>query len=164
VNGIIIGAVVGSPAFQPPGAVHPFHSPNARTLITERPALWRGPTVARLDYLCRLPVGWNGYRAGPVSFNVAHFALRLLDAVCGPETPAPSLVPGSSGDLQIEWHSQTIDIELHIIAPNVVQAWRETPETGEDGQEVPLTIDFTEVAQWIKTLAEPSSAPIETAA
>ena len=90
VNGIIIGAVVGSPAFQPPGAVHPFHSPNARTLITERPALWRGPTVARLDYLCRLPVGWNGYRAGPVSFNVAHFALRLLDAVCGPETPAPS--------------------------------------------------------------------------
>jgi hypothetical protein len=111
-----------------------------------------------------LPVGWNGYGAGPVNFNTANFALRVLESVCSSDTPAPSIVPGSSGDLQIEWHLETGDIEIHIRAPYDVHAWCETVETGRGGGEAQLTIDFTAVAQWIKSLMEPTRAPVEAAA
>jgi hypothetical protein len=133
-------------------------------LITDRPSAWRAQVVDRLNHLCCLPVGWNGYGAGPVNFQTADFALRVLDSVCSADTPAPSIVPGPSGDLQIEWHLETGDIELHIRAPYDVHAWCETAETGQTGQEVQLTIDFTAVAQWIKGLMEPTRAPVEAAA
>jgi hypothetical protein len=112
-----------------------------------------------------LPIGWDGYRAGPVAFSTAEFAFRVLDAICTQDTPAPSAVPGSSGDLQIEWHVHAGDIEIHVRAPNDVTAWRHMPPyTGPDGEELLLTNNFTEVARWIKNLLEPTSALVGAAA
>jgi hypothetical protein len=146
------------------GVVQALRNRDARVLITDRPSVWRAQVVDRLNYLCCLRVDWNGYGAGPVNFNTANFALRVLESACSSDTPAPSIVPGPSGDLQIEWHPETGDIELHIRAPNDVHAWCEIVGIGQGGQEVQLTIDFTEVAQWIKSLVEPTRAPIEAAA
>ena len=109
-------------------------------------------------------MGWNGYRAGPVEFRTANFALNMLKSVCGPDAPAPSVVPGVNGDLQIEWHLKNGDIELHVRAPNDVHAWRQTPTTHEDGEELTLTVDFTEIVRWIKELTEPASAAVSAAA
>jgi hypothetical protein len=78
--------------------------------------------------------------------------------------PAPNIVPGISGDLQIEWHTEDGDIELDVRAPNEVHAWRETPETGSEGQELSLSNDFTKVAAWLKRLLESTSATIGAAA
>jgi hypothetical protein len=138
--------------------------PRARILIADRPDGWRQPIKERLDYLCQLSLGWDGYRARPVSFSTAHFALRLLESVCDSTTPAPSIVPGPSGDLQIEWHLKSGDIELHVRAPNDVHAWRETLSTGENGEELRLTIDFTLVARWVRNLSDPQRATVEAAA
>lgn len=146
------------------GVVLPLRPSHARVLITEPASAWRDEVAKRLNHVCRLPVGWDGYRAGPVSFGTAHFAFRMLDAVCTPDTPTPSIVPGVSGDLQIEWHLSTGDIELHIRAPNDVIAWQQTADTGPDGEELLLTNNFTEVAMWIRSLLEPTSAAIGAAA
>lgn len=146
------------------GVVIPLRPLHARVLITEPASAWRAEVVDRLNHVCRLPVGWDGYRAGPVSFNTAHFAFRVLDAVCTPDTPTPSIVPGISGDLQIEWHLSTGDIELHIRAPNDVIGWRKTYDTSPDGEELLLTNNFTDVAMWIRSLLEPASAAIGAAA
>ena len=139
-------------------------SAQGRKLIAERPSQWRESVVDRLNQVCRLPVGWDGYRAGPVSFGAADFALRMLEAACGPAIPPPSIVPGASGDLQIEWHRMDGDIELHVRAPDDVVAWRHTPDTGPEGDEVVLTGDFSVIADWIKSLLEPASAAIGAAA
>lgn len=138
--------------------------PHARLLITERSSAWRAEVVDRLNHICRLSPGWDGYRAGPISFSTADFAFRVLDAVCGPDTPTPSIVPGVSGDLQIEWHLHTGDIELHVRSPNDVIAWRQTSDTGLDGEELLLTNDFTAISKWIESLLEPTSAVIGAAA
>lgn len=144
--------------------IRDFHMPHARILISERPLRWKDAVVARLDYLCKLPVGWNGYHAGPVDFSTAEFALSVLRRIGDADMPAPSIVPGVNGDLQMEWHVARGDIELHIRAPNDVRAWRETAETGEDGEELALTVDFTDVARWLKDLTEPKIAAVATAA
>jgi hypothetical protein len=135
----------------------------ARILITDNPAQWKNAVEERLDYLCRLSKGWDGYSADPVQVSTANFALDMMNSICRPDVPTPSIVPGTNGDLQIEWHLQNGDIELHVIAPHDVHAYRETAQTGEDGEELSLTKDFTEVMRWIKDLMDSVHAPIATA-
>ena len=124
---------------------------------------WREPVIRRLNELTALQLGWDGYEGIPVSFQNAYFAMEMLDACCRGDAPAPQIVPGSSGDLQIEWHLERGDIELHILGPNDVHAWHADENTGFDGEEVPLTNDFTAVVKWIKNLMEPTRATVPTA-
>lgn len=124
---------------------------------------WREPVAGRLQELIRLPVGWDGYRAQPVDYLTADFALRMMESICPPDTPVPYLIPGTEADLQIEWHTAAGDIELHVRRPNSVHAWRQTDETGEDGEEFELTFDFRSILPWIKKLTE-ATADADTAA
>lgn len=107
-----------------------------------------------LGRLIKLPVGWDGYHAQPVGFLNADFALSILNRICGPETPPPQIVPGSTGELQIEWHTLQGDIELYVKGPNNVRAWRAMANGDLDGEELDLTVDFTVVAQWVKEIEE----------
>lgn len=138
------------------GSVVPFASPNQRFLVSE--PRWAGydAVLQKLEGLIQLPVGWNGYNAGPVSLAAAYFALEMLKTVCTSATISPQIVPGPNGDLQVEWHTTRGSMELHVRAPNNVHAWRETA-TGEE-TEAELTTDFTLVAHWIKEFSELSGA------
>lgn len=124
---------------------------------------WLDAVFRRLEELVRLDRGWDGYEGAPVSFETAVFSLQLLQAVCGPKTPAPQLVPGSSGDMQIEWHSLKGDIELHVLAPNTVRAWRSLVHD-EEGECLNLTFDFGTVAKWVREITEPERATATAAA
>lgn len=126
-------------------------------------AAWRDPVMRRLEYLLKLPHGWDGYSATPVRLEVVHFTLQMLRSICPPDTPAPQIVPGTGGDLQVEWHAPTTTIELHVKAPNAVSAWRES-DSVPDGEEVNLTNDFLVVLRWIQEMLEDESAAVATAA
>jgi hypothetical protein len=128
----------------------------AGRVIVSRPVRdWRKEVTDTLNALTALERGWDGYRAGPVSFDTAHFALQMLESICRADAPAPQIVPGANGDLQIEWHTDNGDVELHVIGPYRVEAWRANRVTGPDGEELVLTNDFTEVANWIIETTEP---------
>jgi len=135
-----------------------------RKMLSESQESWRREVEQRLEELIRLPAGWDGYQGIPVSFSNAVFALRMLESTCRSVTPSPQIVPGVSGDLQIEWHTLSGDIELHVRAPNNVHAWRSLSDLGEDGEELHLTNNFFEIANWVKQLTEPSLAAISAAA
>jgi hypothetical protein len=130
--------------------------PPTRLIVSEPTLAWRDDAVSRLNELIKLPAGWDGYAGEPVSFGDAYYALRVLEAVCADDAPVPYIVPGSSGDLQIEWHLPGGDIELHVRAPNDVVAWHRDSTTGPDGEELVLTNNFVAVVPWIERLAEPS--------
>lgn len=125
-----------------------------RFVIQDYDVDWRDEVVERLNELVALPVGWDGYSGRPVSFHNAAFALSILDSICPNEALAPQIVPGSGGDLQIEWHSHLDDIELHIHAPFRVAAWRAVQDVDPDGEEIKLERDFTKVAEWIQDMME----------
>jgi hypothetical protein len=76
---------------------------------------------------------------------------------------APQIVPGSRGDLQIEWHTPTTTIELHVKAPNIVSAWRET-EANPDGEEIRLSNNFVEISRWIREMQGEAVALVAAAA
>ncbi|WP_146744600.1 hypothetical protein [Herbaspirillum rubrisubalbicans] len=144
--------------------VHSLTGIVARRIVTEPAHEWRSAVSARLNHLIRLDKGWDGYRADPVSFDNANFALRMLEATCPSESPTPQIVPGRNGDLQIEWHTETGDIELHVRGPNDVRAWRYIRGDAEEGVEMDLKIDFTEVTHWLKDLTTGDHVAAEAAA
>src|SRR5215204_7030320 len=113
----------GTSTASTPGVMsHP--NSGARVLIADPIREWRDMVLKRLNDLCCLDAGWDGYRGVPVSFENANFALRMLEASCPSEAPAPAIVPGPAGDLQIEWHTPNGDVELHVQSPYNVHAWR----------------------------------------
>jgi hypothetical protein len=129
-----------------------------RVRITDPVLCWREAVINQLNDLVVIEQGWDGYKGKPVTFENAYFALRMLEASCGVEAPVPQIVPGAAGDLQVEWHIGSTDIELDIRGPNDVHAWICSEHTGPDGQEFDLTNDFTIVARWIRDLSDSSSA------
>lgn len=124
---------------------------------------WRDPVIKRLTELGGLPLGWDGYEGIPVTFENAFFALEMLEACCRGDDPVPQIVPGTNGDLQIEWHLEKGDIELHVLAPNNVRAWYADEQNEFKGEELSLTTDFHAVIKWIKNLTEPTCAAVATA-
>lgn len=126
-----------------------------RVLIDDVEALWDADITKKLQDFIKLEEGWDGYRAIPVSFTNAVFALRMLEKIWVPGAPAPAIVPGVQGDLQIEWHTAKGDIELHVLAPNVVHAWHaKVEDENPDGEERKLTTDFSIVADWVRDVSE----------
>lgn len=137
--------------------------PFRRRRISQRATEWGESVQAQFDELTALPRGWSGYDNGPVTFTNASFALKLIETVCSDDMPAPALVPGSSGDIQIEWHQKGVDVEIHVVGPNNVRAWRSGPQL-PDGEEVSLTNDFTVIGQWLEALREHQDATPAAAA
>lgn len=162
-----MSAMLASPAstsYPPPSSNIVELGPATRVRITDPIRNWREPVVNRLNDLVGLERGWDGYRAEPVTFENANFALRMLEASCSAKAPVPQIVPGVSGDLQVEWHIRNTDIELDIRGPNKVHAWCRNESTGPDGEEFDLSNDFTIVANWIRELSDSENAPSVAAA
>jgi hypothetical protein len=137
---------------------------STRVMVSELWYVWGQEVRKRLEELIRLPVGWDGYSGVPVSLENAMFAWRMLEAVLGVAAAPPQVVPGSSGDLQIEWHTLSGDVELHVQGPNRVHAWRRMADAAGDGEDLNLTNDFATVAIWLKDITEPSLAAQPAAA
>jgi hypothetical protein len=129
-----------------------------RVLISDNTMAWSEEVKNRLEVLIKLPVGWDGYQGTNVSFQNANFALRVLEAICGVDTCTPQIVPGPAGDLQIEWHTLRGDLEIHVVGPNNVHAWRAMIDGNPEGEELLLKNDFAVVAQWVKEITEPPIA------
>ena len=123
---------------------------------------WWQAALTRLEELLHLPEGWDGYVGKPVTFANVVFTLRMLEQICLSHTASPSIVPGVDGDLQVEWHTHSGDIELHVAAPNKVHGWCSLPN-GEE-KELDLRNDFSEVAAWVRKIVEQPVATVAAAA
>lgn len=122
-----------------------------RLIISQPDSDWYSHLKERLSQLTALPVGWDGYMGRPVSFQCANFAANILVRLCRSNVPAPSLVPGADGSLQIEWHRNKFDVEIDVLGAQNVIATRVDRET--DMQEiVEIENDFSEIAKWVEDL------------
>lgn len=152
-----------APSFRSEPRITDIGTAYNRIVVVSPARAWRNEVMRRLENLMRLTPGWDGYRAQAVTLDTVTFTLQMLESTCGDKIPAPQIVPGISGDVQVEWHTDTIDIELHVRAANSVHAWHSTPDTGPDGEELELSIDFKPIIGWINDLVE-RPADADTAA
>jgi hypothetical protein len=112
---------------------------------------WLSTLNQRFNELVSLPKGWDGYSGVAVTFSCASFAANLLERLYADGVPAPQLVPGADGSVQIEWHINGYDVELDVLAPYKVNAIRRNVVTDEV-EELELQADFTALTSWIAGL------------
>lgn len=133
-----------------------------RVIVPGHCSSWFEALREKLNELTALPFGWDGYVGKPVSFQVANFAAAMLERLCSDDVPAPSLVPGSDGSLQVEWHRNSYDVELDILGVQNVVATRYNHKTDVE-EIIEIQSDFSEIVDWVGALsnldvAEPVAA------
>lgn len=110
------------------------HRPSLRDFANpqgkgDEPA-WLQTLVADVTALLQLPRGWNSYAARPIDVRAANAAVALLAATMQPNTPRPTVVPMSRGDIQLEWHLRGMDVEVVVPAEGPARVWYEDLRAG----------------------------------
>jgi len=113
---------------------------------------WVQELEDRFNVLTSLRIGWDGYAGLPVSFTCAQFAANLIERLHNSALPAPQLVPLADGTLQLEWHMNEFDVEVHVVGPYDVVAYRADLRTNEE-DEIEVQTDFTALSDWVAALA-----------
>lgn len=92
-------------------------------LATEVPQ-WLRNLAKDLSGLAALPEFWDGEKASRISDRAVLAALRALMEAMSADTPTPSIVPTTSGGLQLEWHpARHVDIEVYVEADGSISGW-----------------------------------------
>ena len=123
-----------------------------RVRVANPRSAWVKELEDRFDELTSLPRGWDGYAGAPVSFNCAQFAANLIERLCINSLPAPQLAPMPDGTVRLEWHMNKFDLEIDVLGPYNVLAYRADLLTDEE-EEIEIQTDFSELSDWVSKLA-----------
>lgn len=136
--------------------------PRARVRVANPRSEWVKELEERFDDLTSLPRGWDGYAGLPVSFTCAQFAANLIERLCIDSLPAPQLVPMPDGTLRLEWHMNEFDVEIDVLGPYDVFAYR-ADLLNDREDELEIQTDFTELSDWVSDLAAERGELLEQA-
>jgi len=85
-----------------------------RIKVAGRVPRWLVSTFDEMNDLLNLRAGWDSYGAHAVSADAVAATIRFLGLVMQEESRMPFIVPMSSGNIQLEWHSGGVDIEVEV--------------------------------------------------
>ncbi len=125
---------------------------NERVRVSTPNTSWAKDLEKKFNVLTSLRKGWDGYVGLPVSFSCANFAVNIIERLYTPSLPPPQLVPMPDGTIRLEWHMNQYDLEIDVLAPYEVIAFRSNLVTGRE-EEIAIETDFTELATWLTDLA-----------
>lgn len=91
---------------------------------------WLGPAEAGLQKFRLLRPGWDSYNAPAVDSIQIGAARELLQVLASENVPAPSLTLTSGGQIQVEWHTTSKDLEIRVLSPGHFSVLYEDAATG----------------------------------
>ena len=143
------GVAVFSPALRHPLSEYTGHlswrladEPEAigsqlRVLVESDRPRWLNPLMRGLEIVLALPPGWDSYGAPAIRLASAEAALQFAASYLRANCPAPSVVPLSSGGVQLEWNRPGAQIEV-AFEPSEPTLFSVTDiTTGADDGEIP---------------------------
>lgn len=135
---------------------------SARDLVTSaanrrepEPEHWLGSSEGRLDHLMGLPEDWDGYGSVPISEETRTAVIKLLYNVLSPNDALPSLVPGSDGAVNVEWHRPGLTFEVEVEPSGRLCAYYLDEESGGEEWEGDYREIEPRVGDFISRFATP---------
>jgi hypothetical protein len=93
---------------------------------------WLLPTIEKFSQLLALGPNWDSYGAQPIDAQRVLAALGLLGRVMHNDSPSPAVVPTNGGGVQLEWHTDGVDLEIDVISGTDFQVcYESTSESWE---------------------------------
>jgi hypothetical protein len=113
---------------------------------------WFDPTMQRFADLITLESNWDSYNGQTIDLPTVNKAAGLLDELLSPACPPPSVVPLSSGGLQLEWHRNGQDLELVFEPGEPPEFYYRNGLTGaeEEGMASTQTVFLAQVIRTLK--------------
>lgn len=91
-----------------------FHLPDGTVSVAQEgeEPVWFYSMLNKLQSIATLGPNWDSYGGAPLSFDAALASLRFMAEYFSDSAVAPSVVPSSSGGVQLEWHRHAGDLEI----------------------------------------------------
>jgi hypothetical protein len=121
-----------------------------------RPPEWLSMTEEAIESLLTLPENWDSYGARAIESRAVRAAIELLRSIVQLDTPQPVVVPTNQGGIQIEWHTQGIDLEIEITAEREVRILYENPQENAE-EEFELGSDLKPLTDLTAKVSHPGS-------
>jgi hypothetical protein len=109
---------------------------------------WLKETEDTLRGFATLPEGWDSYGAKSTEPRVVDAAIELLHRIVQHNTLKPAVVPTNWGGIQIEWHTQGVDLEIEITPQGGIRLLYDNPQEDAE-EEFELGFDLTPLADLI---------------
>jgi hypothetical protein len=109
---------------------------------------WLKETEETLRGFATLPAGWDSYRAKSIEPHVVDAVIELLHRIVQHNTLKPAVVPTNRGGIQIEWHTQGVDLEIEITPHGRIRLLYDNPQENIE-EEFELGIDTKPLADLI---------------
>jgi len=132
-----------------------FNVPDGQVVITITEPLPQTMHHAILKIVdaMKLPDNWDGYGAKSVDSLAAGAALNVLLNVLPRDIPTPSIVPTPKGGIQLEWHCNSVDLEIEAMPDEHLSVWFSDLLTGDDAEEL-LRDNFQPLARFFDRLTK----------
>lgn len=83
---------------------------------------WARPTIDRLIALAPLRDNWDQRGSAAVKEDVLSFAWNVLTQIMPEDGKSPVIVPLGNGGIQLEWSSDSADLEIEVARPFQISA------------------------------------------
>jgi hypothetical protein len=134
---------------------HPWAADPAGAEAAIEPS-WLSEANRELDGLLILEPGWDSYGAKRIDPEAVESARQVIRAIARPDTPAPSIVPTSSGGVQIEWHTRGIDLEIELQPNDRIFIIFEDLGSGEKWEQEASRSQLRQVKEAVRRLSRPA--------
>ena len=128
--------------------------PPTSAATTIRTPTWQGDILNQLTGISALVDGWDSHGANAVSTARLIQTYDLLCSIMQHNTPPPTLVPTTSGSIQIEWHTCDVDLEILLLSDTDLDVDFEDRRSIETPYQGTLSFDITRLERIIHMLSD----------
>jgi hypothetical protein len=114
----------------------------------KNPPEWLKEARETLRGFATLPEDWDSYGAKSIEPHVVDAAIEHLHRIVQHHTLKPAVVPTNRGGIQIEWHTQGVDLEIEITPNGGNRLLYDNPQEDAE-EEFELGFDLTPLADLI---------------
>ena len=117
-------------------------------------------TVQQISELSKLDDNWDSYGASAPTKEACIGSVQLAYELLKERTPIPDVFPVPNGNIQFEWSSYGLDIEIEIESNRKCIVSFEDLETGESWDSE-YTFDLSDLSRIIDDLTDRSLAEVQ---
>jgi len=118
---------------------------------------WLYAILHRLQALGSMPENWDSYGGSPTTFDATFAALRFMAEFLSEQSKEPTIVPATSGGVQLEWHRLAGDLEVAFGPDGTMSAYFVDAGSGDEWEMEAGKIDSRQLAAAVDAVTVPSS-------
>ena len=118
---------------------------------------WLYSMLDKLQTFGSMPANWDSYGGVPTTIEATWAALNFLSQYLSSDAPEPTIVPATTGVVQLEWHRHAGDLEIAFSPEEAISAYFVDSRSGDEWEMQAGSNDSRRLALAVDVVTVPSS-------